>query len=221
MEKFEPAKLIAFSLPSGELLPGFLIPVFELADQQVVQGIDDDGMVRTLYPLSASDPVLDLKTLHTTLGIELSAIEGQTIQGGNAIHAFFDNQRIYVGKKTTLALIFSECMPRIIEKLKDFPICLAGLHDFVGEHLVANQLRRSRSADFLISSTRADRQFTLVRKDDSLHGRNTLGLRERTVTQLAMTSSFADDAVDFAELVSRRKEQYISAASKPLYAEAA
>jgi hypothetical protein len=221
MEKVEGANLIAFSLPSGELLPGFLIPVFALTNQQVVQSIDDEGMVRELYPLSTSDPVLDLKTLHTTLGIGLSVIEEQTIQGGNAIHAFFDSKRIYVGKKATLTLFFTECMPRVIEQLKDFPICLAGLHDFVGKHLLAKELRRLRSADFLIGSTGTARQFTPVQKGDRLHGSDRLGPSQRTIALPIMTPSFADDAVDFADLVHSREKRYMSSTSKPLYAEAA
>ncbi|WP_411884663.1 hypothetical protein [Polaromonas sp. YR568] len=216
MQKENEPSLIGFSLPAGELLPGFLIPVFQFDNRRVAQGVGDGDVVQTLYPLSDIEPVFDLETMSTVLKIKLVMVSNETGIGKNALHAFYDTQHLYVGLKVAFLPLFDALMSQIISKLWCNPICLAGLHDFLGKHALADELRRSRSADCL-NATAPGAEMTARISRGSERPRRT---NFPAVLEASKQTGFIEDVSKLAALRARRGQTYNRVARKPLYAEA-
>lgn len=101
--------------------------------------------------------VLEAQTLELTSVPKVKRIDYQSpVEGGDAVHAFYDTNMIYVATRSTLTEIFDLIETQIVTRLKNFPFSLAGLYDFVGKPDTAKLLRINRSTAFILPATSTD-----------------------------------------------------------------
>ncbi|MBC3916836.1 hypothetical protein H8L32_05055 [Undibacterium sp. CY18W] len=146
-------KLVSLGLPAGELLPGFIIPVFGLANKRYIQYIGSSNKIIKFKRVFDNELSLDFQTLELTSALNIIKTENPLSLGINsdAIHAFTDLKNVYIGTQDyflslhTLAL-FEEQMN---ERLSEYPFTLASLYDFVRKPEIAIRLREDESTKSL------------------------------------------------------------------------
>jgi hypothetical protein len=146
MKKNEPAKLIGFVLPAVELIPGFLVPVYDVSGTKSKQVSKGDERILALEPISESN-FLDIETLRLMLNQPLIITKNEVTEGGAVCHAFFDGKTVYLGDKKILLTMFNSLAPRIVQALSEVPYSLAGLYDFMGRGSSAKEIRRRAAED--------------------------------------------------------------------------
>jgi hypothetical protein len=188
------APLVGFALPAAELLPGFLIPIFEHRQQLIVQ-VASGERVSSFETLSAADSAISLATIRQ-LGKEVVLIEGSTAIGRTLVHAFFDSQRVYVGGRASLTAVLNTILPQLVIQLPEYPRCLATLHDFLGKPGPANELR---------SGAGGRRYETASQIVAALSGRRT------------QSDDYINDARRFATVANQKQQIFERTAKKPLH----
>lgn len=186
-------KLAAFALPTGEMTPGFLIPVFESANKRYVQEIDPHNHIKRLCQITKSDPILQIDSLNILAAIKLVRFGAEFAETGNeAIHAFFDKNTIYIGTHLELVTMFNLIESQILQHLESFPYSLAGLYDFIGYKNKASALRKRQHVEFSEAQKQLTKQNTKTPVAKGSESRKPGHFRTAESTQ-----DFVEDAQDF------------------------
>lgn len=144
--------LCGFELPLDELVPGFLVPVFFLADDMVVQRIGEGMVCLGDKKIHVTDKYLAISTLRQVGNLTLELLRSTPLSIGDAaLYAFFDGQRIYVGSQAQLRARLAHHMQQLGAILRDRPFTLASLYEFVGDAKMADRLRKERSVAAVLS----------------------------------------------------------------------
>ena len=205
-------KLAFLGLPAGELLPGFLIPIFESVDQKYIQCIDSSNKISKFEPVLSDELSLDFQTLELTSALNIVKTEKALSLGigSDPIHAFTDLENIYIGTQDyflslhTLAL-FEEQMN---ERLKDYPFTLASLYDFVRKPDVAIRLREDGSTKSLFMQEK--KLNVEIERRDLPKNNHHQSVSETHFPRVSNTNHISNDAQAFAQQISRNRNNYAS-----------
>ena len=154
--------LTDLAMPSGELIPGFLIPVFNGGKKQI-QSFSTDDLVRSLTDLRSYEPLLNVSALScSTISCVVTVGETGICEGEKAVHAFYDGTRVFVGQRHNLIPHFKKIRKELDRALESFPIALAGLYDFIGNAKAA-RLLRSKGSKPVVTEFLARHKFLIKR----------------------------------------------------------